>query len=71
MLRVTSTVSEHSHNYGGKSLHDQSHSESFISLLQNRFTLRERQPFQLVSRFVAEPERYMHALFSKLSFNED
>ncbi len=25
-------------SYGGKSLHDQSHGESFISLLQNRFT---------------------------------
>src|SRR5271154_4969913 len=27
-----------SQSYGGKSLHDQSHGESFISLLQNRFT---------------------------------
>ncbi len=25
-------------SYGGKSLHDQSHGESFISLLQHRFT---------------------------------
>jgi predicted ATPase len=25
-------------NYGGESLHDQSHGESFLSLLQNRFT---------------------------------
>jgi predicted ATPase len=25
-------------SYGGKSLHDQSHGESFLSLLQNRFT---------------------------------
>jgi predicted ATPase len=127
-----------SHSYGGKSLHDQSHGESFISLLQNRFTrsgfylmdepeaalspqrqlsflvllhelvadndniqfliathspillaypeaqifsfdggavhqitYRESQPFQVVSRFVAAPERYMHALFSELPFNED
>jgi predicted ATPase len=27
-----------SESYGGKSLHDQSHGESFLSLLQNRFT---------------------------------
>jgi predicted ATPase len=127
-----------SHSYGGKSLHDQSHGESFISLLQNRFTrsglylmdepeaalspqrqlgflallhelaanndsiqfliathspillaypgaqifsfddgeihqidYRESQPFQLVSRFMASPERYMHALFSDLPFKED
>jgi len=127
-----------SQSYGGKSLHDQSHGESFISLLQNRFSrsgfylmdepeaalspqrqlsflvllhelvtdndnihfliathspillaypgaqifsfdggavhqigYRESQPFQLVSRFVAAPERYMHALFSELPFNED
>ncbi len=118
-------------SYGGKSLHDQSHGESFISLLQHRFTrsgfyvmdepeaalspqrqlsflillhdllndnngiqfliathspillaypdaqilsfdggqiheinYRESQPFQLVSRFVAAPERYINALFS-------
>jgi predicted ATPase len=122
-----------SQSYGGKSLHDQSHGESFLSLLQNRFTrsgfylmdepeaalspqrqlgflvllhelvsdndniqfliathspillafpgaqilsfdggevrqidYRESQPFQLVSRFVAAPERYMRALFSDL-----
>jgi predicted ATPase len=30
---------------------------------------RESQPFQLVSRFVAAPERYMNALFSELPFN--
>jgi predicted ATPase len=119
-------------SYGSKSLHDQSHGESFLSLLQNRFTrsgfylmdepeaalspqrqlsflvllhdlltdnddiqvliathspillaypdaqifsfdegtvhqisYRESQPFQLVSRFVAAPERYIHALFSQ------
>jgi predicted ATPase len=118
-------------SYGGKSLHSQSHGESFLSLLQNRFTCsgfyvmdepeaalspqrqlsflillhdllagndniqfliathspillaypeaqifsfdggqiheisyRESQPFQLVSRFVAAPERYINALFS-------
>jgi len=121
-----------SNSYGGKSLHDQSHGESFLSLLQNRFTrsgfylmdepeaalspqrqlsflvllhdlvtknndiqfviathspillaypeaqilsfdggkvhqitYRESQPFQLVSRFVAAPERYINALFSE------
>jgi predicted ATPase len=119
-------------SYGGKSLHDQSHGESFLSLLRNRFTrsglylmdepeaalspqrqlsllvllhdlltdnddiqvliathspillaypeaqifsfyagkvhqisYRESQPFQLFSRFVAAPERYIHALFSQ------
>jgi predicted ATPase len=124
-------------SYGGKSLHDQSHGESFISLLQHRFTVtgfyvmdepeaalspqrqlsflvllhdlltnnnniqfliathspillaypdaqilsfdggqvheigyRESQPFQLVSRFVAAPERYVHALFSSPSDSE-
>src|SRR5216683_7856134 len=118
-------------SYGGRSLHDQSHGESFFSLLQHRFTrsgfyvmdepeaalspqrqlsflillhdllagndniqfliathspillaypeaqifsfdggrireisYRESQPFQLVSRFVAAPERYINALFS-------
>lgn len=125
-------------SYGGKSLHDQSHGESFLSLLQNRFTrsgfylmdepeaalspqrqlsflillndlvqandniqfiiathspillaypeaqilsfdggqihpinYRESQPFQLVSRFIAAPERYINALFSELPFGED
>ena len=126
-------------SYGDKSLHDQSHGESFLSLLQNRFTrsglylmdepeaalspqrqlsflvllrgdarrgndnirfviathspillaypgaqilsfddgairqidYRESQPFQLVSRFVAAPERYINALFSELPFSED
>jgi predicted ATPase len=38
-----------SQSYGGKSLHDQSHGESFISLLQNRFT---RSGFYLMD----EPE---------------
>jgi len=124
-------------SYGDKSLHDQSHGESFLSLLQNRFTrsgfylmdepeaalspqrqlsflillhdlargnnniqfiiathspillaypgaqilsfdggtvhqigYRESQPFQLVSRFIAAPERYMNALF-QLPSNED
>ena len=121
-------------SYGGKSLHDQSHGESFISLLQNRFTrsgfyvmdepeaalspqrqlsflvilhdllkdndniqflvathspillaypeaqilsfdggsvheisYRESQPFQLMSRFLAAPDRYINALFSDSS----
>src|SRR5271168_703526 len=36
-------------SYGGKSLHDQSHGESFLSLLQNRFT---RSGFYLMD----EPE---------------
>ena len=121
--------------YGEKSLHDQSHGESFLSLLQNRFTrtgfylmdepeaalspqrqlsflillhdlvrgndniqfiiathspillaypgaqilsfdgekihqidYRESQPFQLMSRFIAAPERYINALFSELPF---
>jgi len=31
---------------------------------------RESQPFQLVSRFIAAPERYINALFSELPFNE-
>jgi predicted ATPase len=124
--------------YGDKSLHDQSHGKSFLSLLQNRFTrsglylmdepeaafspqrqlsflillhdlvrgndniqfiiathspiwlaypeaqilsfdegkvhqigYRESQPFQLVSRFIAAPERYVNALFRELPFNED
>jgi predicted ATPase len=127
-----------SESYGGRSLHAQSHGESFLSLLQNRFTrsgfylmdepeaalspqrqlsflillhnlvrgndniqfviathspillaypgaqivsfdegkvhqidYRESQPFQLVSRFIAAPERYINALFSELPFNED
>lgn len=38
-----------SESYGGKSLHDQSHGESFLSLLQNRFT---RSGFYLMD----EPE---------------
>jgi predicted ATPase len=126
-----------SDSYGGKSLHDQSHGESFLTLLQNRFTrsgfylmdepeaalspqrqlsflvllhdllagndnvqfliathspillaypgaqifsfdggeihqidYRESQPFQLVSRFVAAPERYINALFLELPFDE-
>jgi predicted ATPase len=125
------------HNYGGRSLQDQSHGESFISLLQNRFTrsgfyvmdepeaalspqrqlsfmvilhdllqdngdvqfliathspillaypdaqilsfdgghiheipYRESQPFQLVSRFVAAPERYINALFCESGDSE-
>jgi len=124
-------------SYGGKSLHDQSHGESFLSLLQHRFTrsgfyvmdepeaalspqrqlsflillhdlltdntniqfliathspillaypdaqilsfdgghiheigYRESQPFQLMSRFVAAPERYINALFSDPSNSE-
>lgn len=127
-----------SESYGGKSLHDQSHGESFLSLLQNRFSrsgfyimdepesalspqrqlsflillhdlvegnqniqfiiathspillaypgaqilsfdggkvhqieYRESQPFQLVSRFIAAPERYIKALFSELPLTED
>lgn len=36
-------------SYGGRSLHDQSHGESFVSLLQNRFT---RSGFYLLD----EPE---------------
>ena len=127
-----------SNGYGGKSLHDQSHGESFLSLLQNRFTrsgfylmdepeaalspqrqlsflvvlhdlladndniqfvvathspillaypgaqifsfdggeihqidYRESPPFQLVSRFVTDPERYLRALFSELPFTKD
>jgi predicted ATPase len=125
-------------SYGDKSLHDQSHGESFLSLLQNRFTrsgfylmdepeaalspqrqlsflvllhdlvrgndsiqfiiathspillaypgaqifsfddgnihqigYRDSQPFQLVSRFIAAPERYINALFSELPFSEE
>jgi predicted ATPase len=125
-------------SYGGKSLHDQSHGESFLALLQNRFTrsgfylldepeaalspqrqlsflvilhdllannenvqfliathspillaypdaqifsfdggaiheiaYRETQPFQLLSRFAAAPERYIQLLFSELPFKED
>ena len=126
-----------SDSYGGRSLHDQSHGESLLSLLQNRFTrsgfylmdepeaalspqrqlallvilhdllrgndgiqfmiathspillaypgaqifsfdggnirqitYHESQPFQLVSRFMAAPERYIKALFSELPFSE-
>ncbi len=125
-------------SYGGKSLHDQSHGESFLSLLQNRFTrsgfylmdepeaalspqrqlsflvilhdlirgneniqfiiathspillaypgaqilsfdagkvhqinYRDCQPFQLVSRFMAAPERYINALLTESQFSED
>jgi predicted ATPase len=125
-------------SYGGRSLHSQSHGESFLSLLQHRFTrsglylldepeaalspqrqlsflillhdlvqgnddiqfiiathspillaypgaqifsfdggkvnqieYRESQPFQLMSRFVAAPERYINALFSEPPFHED
>jgi len=32
---------------------------------------RDTQPFQLVSRFVAAPERYINALFSELPFDEE
>jgi predicted ATPase len=127
-----------SESYGGRSLHDQSHGESFLSLLQNRFTrsgfylmdepeaalspqrqlafllllhdllkgndsiqfiiathspillaypeaqilsfdggsihqinYHDSQPFQLVSRFMAAPERYINSLFSELPFSED
>ena len=124
--------------YGGKSLHDQSHGESFLSLVQNRFAgpgfyvldepeaalspqrqlsflvllhdalkendgrvqfliathspillafpgaqifsfdggqiheieYKECQPFQLVSRFLAAPARYMNALFADDSRRE-
>lgn len=126
-----------SESYGGKSLHAQSHGESFISLLQHRFTrsgfylmdepeaalspqrqlsflvlmhdlltnnddiqfliathspillaypdaqilsfdgekiheigYRESQPFQLMSRFVGSPERYIKALFSDESASD-
>lgn len=126
-----------SSSYGGKSLQAQSHGESFIARLQNRFTrngfyvmdepeaalspqrqlsflvilhdllkdnneiqfliathspillaypdsqilsfdggqihgisYRESQPFQLVSRFVAAPERYINALFSEFADSE-
>ena len=121
-----------SNSYGGKSLHDQSHGESFLSLLENRFSrsgfylmdepeaalspqrqlsflvllhdllsdnddiqfliathspillaypgaqilsfdggaihpidYRESQPYQLLNRFLAAPERYMNALFTE------
>jgi predicted ATPase len=125
-------------SYGGKRLHDQSHGESFLSLLQNRFSrngfylldepeaalspqrqlaflvllhdllanneniqliiathspillaypdaqilsfdsapihqisYRETQSYQLSSRFLSNPDRYLAALFSQLPFNED
>ena len=32
---------------------------------------RDSQPFLLVSRFIASPERYINALFSELPFSED
>jgi predicted ATPase len=124
-------------DYGGKSLHEQSHGESFLALLQNRFgrngfylldepeaalspqrqlaflvilhdllanneniqliiathspillaypnaqifsfdskqirqiSYRETQPYQLSSRFLANPDRYLAALFSQLPRNE-
>jgi predicted ATPase len=124
-------------SYGGKSLHEQSHGESFLALLQNRFgrngfylldepeaalspqrqlaflvilhdlldnnenvqlifathspillaypdaqifsfdsgqirqiSYRETQPYQLSSRFLANPDRYLAALFSELPLNE-
>jgi predicted ATPase len=125
-------------SYGGRSLHDQSHGESFLALLQHRFTrsgfylmdepeaalspqrqlaflvvlndllkgndgiqfiiathspillaypgaqifsfdggrihqisYHDSQPFQLVSRFMAAPERYINALFSELPFSQE
>jgi predicted ATPase len=125
-------------NYGGRSLHEQSHGESFLALLQNRFgrsgfylldepeaalspqrqlaflvilhdllanneniqmiiathspillaypnaqifsfdsdqihqiSYHETQPYQLSSRFLANPDRYLTALFSQLPFDED
>jgi predicted ATPase len=124
-------------NYGGKSLHQQSHGESFLALLQNRFarsgfylldepeaalspqrqlafllilhdllanneniqmiiathspillaypnaqifsfdsgqirqiSYRETPPYQLSSRFLANPDRYLAALFSQPPGNE-
>jgi predicted ATPase len=127
-----------SDGYGGRSLHDQSHGESFLSLLQHRVTrsgfylmdepeaalspqrqlsflillhdllkgnddiqfiiathspilmaypgaqifsfddgevhqidYRESQPFKLVSRFMAAPERYINALFSEALPDEE
>jgi predicted ATPase len=37
----------------------------------HEISYRESQPFQLVARFVADPERYINALFSELPFSED
>jgi predicted ATPase len=37
----------------------------------HQIAYRESQPFQLVSRFVAAPERYLNALFSELPFDKD
>src|SRR6266849_3547141 len=48
-------------SYGGKSLHDQSHGESFLSLLQNRFT---RSGFYLMDEREAalSPQRQLSFL---------
>jgi predicted ATPase len=50
-----------SDSYGGKSLHNQSHGESFISLLQNRFT---RSGFYLMDEPEAalSPQRQLSSL---------
>jgi len=32
---------------------------------------RDSQPLQLVSRFIAAPERYINALFSELPFSKE
>jgi predicted ATPase len=37
----------------------------------HQITYQENQPFQLVSRFMAAPERYVNALFSELPFSEE
>jgi predicted ATPase len=35
----------------------------------HQISYRDSQPFQLVSRFLAAPERYINALFSELPFD--
>jgi predicted ATPase len=44
---------------------------SFDKEKVHQINYRESQPFQLVSRFIAAPERYINALFSELPFIED
>lgn len=73
--------------YGGRSLHEQSHGESFLALLQNRFhghgfyvldengmhecAYRDTQNYQLTRRFLENPERMLTYLFAEPPENMD
>jgi predicted ATPase len=37
----------------------------------HQIAYHDSQPFQLVSRFMAAPERYINALFSELPFSKE